>query len=93
MTKEELVKKVAEKSGISENEALAVINVFTDQIKERLSKGEKVNITGFGTFVLSERKAKTFINPKTGNSHDIPERVLPHFKPSGGFKKSFRQGS
>jgi len=91
MTKEELTKKVAEKSGISESEALTIINAFTDQIKEQLARGEKVTIAGFGTFVLSERKAKTFINPKTGNSHDIPQRVLPHFKPSGGFKKSFRK--
>jgi DNA-binding protein HU-beta len=91
MTKEELVKKVAEKSGIDENEALTIINAFTDQIKDQLSKGEKVSIAGFGTFVLSQRKAKTFVNPKTGTSHDIPDRVLPHFKASGDFKKNIRK--
>jgi DNA-binding protein HU-beta len=93
MTKEELTKKVSEKSGITESEALTIINAFTDQIKEQLSRGEKVTIGGFGTFVLSERKAKTFVNPKTGNSHDIPKRMLPQFKPAGNFKKSFRKES
>ena len=90
MTKEELISKVAAESGINEDESEIIINAFTDQIKEQLARGEKVTISGFGTFVLSHRKPKTFINPKTGEKHELPERKLPHFKAGSEFKKSIR---
>ena len=54
MTKEELIKAVAEKSGLSTTDVQSVINAFTEQIKKQLSKGEKVDISGFGTFILSK---------------------------------------
>ena len=91
MTKDELISKVAERSGISQQDAEAVINAFTEEIKQQLINGEKVTISGFGTFVLSQRKAKTFVNPKTGLKHDLPERNLPHFKADGDFKKNIRK--
>lgn len=91
MTKDELISNVAERSGISQQEAEAVINAFTGEIKQQLINGEKVTISGFGTFVLSERKAKTFVNPKTGEKHDIAERKLPHFRAGGDFKKNIRR--
>ena len=91
MTKEELISKVAERSGISLQEAESVINAFTEEIKQQLINGEKVTISGFGTFILSARKAKTFINPATGEKHDLPERKLPRFKAGGDFKKTIRK--
>ena len=90
MTKEQLISKVAAEANISEDEAQVIINAFTDQIKEQLIRGEKVTISGFGTFVLSHRKARTFVNPKTGEKHELPERKLPHFKAGAEFKKSIR---
>lgn len=80
MEKEELIKKVAEKAEISEDEAVKILDAFTASIKEGLSKGEKIAITGFGTFSLSKRKAQTFTNPKTQEVYDVPERVVPLFK-------------
>lgn len=90
MTKEELVSAVAVDSSISEEEALKIIDAFTKQIKEQLSHGEKVSIAGFGSFVISKRGAKTFVNPKNGQEFEIPERNLPHFKAGGEFKKSLK---
>lgn len=90
MTKEELVKATAEKSGIKESEAEKIINAFTEEIKKQLASGEKVTITGFGTFVLSKRGAKTFKNPTNGQNFNIPERSFPHFKPAGELKKTIR---
>lgn len=92
MTQEELISQIADKSGISEDEAQKIINAFTDEIKEQLRRGEKVTISGFGTFILSQHKAKSFINPKTGEKQEIPDRVFPHFKAGGDFKKSIRGG-
>ena len=91
MTKEELVTQVAGESKITKDEALKIIDAFTAQIKEQLSRGEKVNITGFGSFVISKRGPKIFTNPKTGQKTDLPERALPHFKAGVDFKKSLRK--
>jgi len=84
---------ISEQSGITTDEAEKVINVFTEQIKEELSNGGKVVIAGFGTFVLSKRGPKTFVNPKTGKATELPERALPHFKASTDFKKNLRNNS
>lgn len=54
MTKEELIVKIAKKARVSETDVAAVINTFIDQIKEKLDRGEKVEIPGFGSFVLSD---------------------------------------
>jgi len=91
MTKDELVAATAEKSGITLDEAAKIINAFTEEIKDQLIAGEKVTITGFGTFVLSKRGPKTFVNPKNGQKFDLPERNLPHFKASGDLKKAIRK--
>ena len=80
MEKTELIKEASSKSGVNEEEVGKILDSFTDSIKQGLVRGEKVTIAGFGTFSLSKRKAQTFLNPKTKQVHDIPERVLPHFK-------------
>lgn len=53
MTKEELIKALAQKSDITQEQAVAVVNIFTDEIKKELKDGKKVTIAGFGTFILS----------------------------------------
>jgi len=58
MTKEELIDQIASKADVSKEEVSIVINAFIDQIKEKLNKGEKVEIPGFGSFVLSETENK-----------------------------------
>lgn len=56
MTKEELIAKIAKEAKVAESDVAAVINAFIDQIKEKLDRGEKVEIPGFGSFVLSDEK-------------------------------------
>ena len=58
MIKEELVKKIAEKSGFPEGEVNQVVDAFTEQIKSQLAKGEKIKIDGFGSFVLTKHADK-----------------------------------
>lgn len=82
MEKDELVTQIAQKAEISEAEAKKILEAFTDTIKEGLARGQKVTITGFGTFSLSKRKGLKFVNPKTNAVHEVPERFMPHFKPA-----------
>lgn len=58
MTKEELIAKIAEDAKVAEADVAAVINAFIDQIKEKLDRGEKVEIPGFGSFILSDSEKK-----------------------------------
>ena len=91
MTKDELIAKVAQKSEISVKEAESIINAFTTEIKQQLVKGEKVTIPGFGAFMLSKRGPRTFVNPRNGQTSQLPERNLPHFKAGPLFKKNLRK--
>lgn len=90
MTKEELIAKVAQKSELSVKDAESIIDAFTTEIKTQLMQGEKVTIPGFGAFMLSKRRPKTFVNPKNGQSSQLPERNLPHFKAGPTFKKNLQ---
>ncbi len=85
MEKPELISAVAKETGIAEDEATKIIDAFVAEIKDGLSKGEKVTITGFGTFLLSRRRAKTFINPRTKQTHQIPEKMWPQFRAGSDF--------
>jgi len=87
MEQEELISEVAKESGTSEGETSKIIDAFIGTIKEGLTRGEKVTIAGFGTFSLAKRKAREFLNPKTRQIHNIPEKSLPFFKAGRDFKK------
>lgn len=87
MNKEELTKIAAEEAGVTEEEAAKIIEAFFETIKEGLLKGERVLIAGFGTFSLSKRKEREFVNPKTRKIQTIKERILPFFKADRNFKK------
>ena len=64
--KNQLAQKLAEKMAVSKKQAGEWIDAFTDEITKVLRTGEKVNITGFGIFKVSDRKAREGINPRTG---------------------------
>lgn len=80
MEKEALIFQVSQRAGVSEEEVIKIFDAFISSIKESLKKGEKITITGFGTFSLAKRKAQKFLNPKNNQAYEIPERLHPHFK-------------
>lgn len=86
MEKPELILEVSKNTGISEDSTTKIVDAFVQTIKEGLLRGEKVTISGFGTFSLSKHKAKIFVNPKTQKTHNIPEKFLPQFKAGSSFK-------
>ncbi|KKS14300.1 DNA-binding protein [Candidatus Daviesbacteria bacterium RIFOXYD1_FULL_41_10] len=79
MTKHELIEKVARKSYLTKRGAADAVNFTFDLIRDSLLRGEKVVITGFGTFLIRSRAARRGRNPQTGEVIQIPGKKLPGF--------------
>jgi integration host factor subunit beta len=81
MTRSELIEKVAERlDGFTLKQTEIIVETFFDSIKEALSKGEKVELRGFGNFRLKTRQPRKARNPKTGEAVDVPEKRVVYFK-------------
>ena len=86
MNKTELVAAIADKAGLTKKDAEEVVNAFTDTVTKALTKGDKVQLVGFGTFEVSKRGARTGRNPQTGETMKIAAAKAPKFKPGKAFK-------
>jgi DNA-binding protein HU-beta len=86
MTKADIVDIVAQGTGLTKIETAAVIEGFLATIAHALKKGDRIEIRGFGTFFIRERKEKHTANPRTGQIMHIPHRIVPDFKPSPQLK-------
>ncbi len=86
MNKTELIAKVAETQEMTKADAAKAVNASLDAISTTLAAGEKVQIIGFGTFEVRERKARTGRNPATGASIKIKASKAPAFKPGKALK-------
>ena len=87
MNKTELVASVAEKSGLTKKDSEKAVNAVLAAITESMENGEKVQLVGFGTFEVRERKARKAQNPQTKEEITIPATKAPSFK----FGKSFKE--
>ena len=87
MKKEELLKKVAEKSKVRAEVAKRVIRSLIKTIGDAIQAGEKVTLTGMGTFRIKNRKPKPARNLQTGETVQLPEGKKISFKPSLSFKR------
>ncbi|SMO68272.1 bacterial nucleoid protein Hbs [Balnearium lithotrophicum] len=88
MTKSELVAAIAEKAGIRKKDAEAALNAFIQVVEEALKKGDKIEIRGFGTFLMKERAPRVARNPKTGEKVEVPAKLVPAFKPGKDLKEA-----
>jgi len=79
INKDALVDAIAKKNDISKKDVETVINDLTDEITKSIKDGNKVTITGFGTFRLSKRAAREGINPQTKARIQIPAMNVPKF--------------
>ena len=86
MTKQELVEKMAAKSGLTKADSERALNAFQEVVSEELSKGGKVTMTGFGTFATSKRAAREGRNPRTGEPVKIAARNAVTFKAGSALK-------
>jgi integration host factor subunit beta len=80
MNKAELITKVSEKEKIPLKVARTVVDLFFDEMMESLKKRERIEIRGFGSFVVRHYGAYKGRNPKTGKIVDVPPKKLPFFK-------------
>jgi DNA-binding protein HU-beta len=80
MTKADLIESVASKVDLPRATAERAVNTMFDDIVEALKQGDKVNVSGFGTFSVSTRKARVGRNPKTGESIEIAASRAAKFK-------------
>ena len=86
MNKTEMIAALAEKTGLAKKEAEKALNAFTAIIEEELKKGEKVTLTGFGTFEARERAAREGVNPQTKEKITIAAAKAPAFKAGKALK-------
>jgi DNA-binding protein HU-beta len=87
MTKGELIASVGKEAKISKASAEKAINAFTNTVMKALKKGDKLALTGFGTFSVGKRRARTGRNPQTGKEIKIPATRVAKFK-AGNLLKS-----
>jgi len=80
MNKSELVSAIAEKAAITKKDSEKLVQAFVEVVTEELSKGGKVQLVGFGTFDVADRKAREGRNPQTGKPMTIPASKAPRFK-------------
>ena len=86
MNKTELVAAIAEQTELSKKDAEKALKAFTDIVADELKKGEKVQLVGFGTFLVSERAAREGRNPQTGETMKIAASKAPKFKAGKALK-------
>jgi len=91
MNKAELIEIISKEGKISNKTSEIVINALISAIKVALSKGEKVTITGLGTFLVSKRKERKGRNPQTGETITIPAGRLPKFRAGESLRQFVRQ--
>ena len=91
MNKAELVAAIAEKTELSKKDSEKALKAFIDVVTEELTKGEKIQLVGFGTFEVAERAAREGRNPQTGATMNIPVSKAPKFKAGKALKDTINK--
>lgn len=90
MKKGDLTQAIVKKVGLSKKQAEESLAAVLEEIEKTLARGEEVALTGFGKFVVVERKAREGVNPKTGEKISIPAQKVPKFKPGAILKSAVK---
>ena len=91
VTKADIVKLLADATGLSKTDIEAVVNGFLYNVIESIQNGDRVEIRGFGSFFAKERDARTVKNPRTNQVVSVDHRFVPVFRPAKFFKESVNQ--
>ncbi|MDP6419253.1 MAG: HU family DNA-binding protein [Candidatus Krumholzibacteria bacterium] len=87
MTKADLVEAISDRVSLSKKDTGIVVNLVLDSISDALSQGDKVELRGFGSFRVKERRGRKARNPRTGTTVMVPAKLIPFFKASNDLKK------
>ena len=90
MTKNQFVAAIAAKTGKSKAETGEMMDAIFDTITQTMVKGDSVNISGFGVFRVSRRKAREGINPRTGEKIQIAAKTAPKFRAGKTLKEAVK---
>ena len=89
MTRSDLVELLAERVGqFTHRDADAAVKTILDAMSDALARGHRIEIRGFGSFSVNRRPPRIGRNPRTGESVQIPERRVPHFKPGKALRQA-----
>lgn len=88
LNKGSLVSEVSKKTDIPPSSVARVVDVAIELVRQSVSKGERVILSGFGTFERVRRNARTGRNPRTKEAVGIPARSVPVFRPAPAFRES-----
>lgn len=88
MNKLEFIRKLAEKTGFTQKDTEKFFNAHNETIMQTLSDGEKIQVIGFGSYEVHDRKAREGRDPRTGATVSIPAKRVPVFKPGKLFKEA-----
>ena len=91
MNKSELIEKLAERSGLNVMQAEEIVNLIYRKMRDALIGGGRIEIRGFGSFVVKEYQAYQGRNPKTGEKIAVPPKKLPFFKVGKELKERIDQ--
>ena len=86
MTKADLVEEISQHTGVSKNHTAIIVDHLLDAVCRALSEGRHIEIRGFGTFKVRERRARRARNPRSGSEVMVPAKLVPVFKPSKELK-------
>lgn len=91
MTKADMIKIICEKMGLAVKESTEIVDRVFGIIKETLEGGEKIKISGFGNFVVRQKRPRKGRNPQTGEEMGISGRKVVTFKPSNVLRKALNR--
>lgn len=90
MTKQELIETLAGETQMTKRQVETVLSSFVSIVGRTIKNGQKVSVTGFGTFDLGKRAARRGVNPQTGAEIQIPEMPMPRFRAGKRLKEIVR---
>jgi integration host factor subunit beta len=86
MTKADLVEEISRATGLNKKDTSIIVNEVINNICRALAEGDKVELRGFGSFKVKERRARQARNPRTGAGVFVPAKLVPYFKASNELK-------
>lgn len=91
MNKSQLAEAAADRAGLSKSDMTKALDALLESIQSALQDGEKISLTGFGTFEVRDRAARTARNPQTGEEMQVAASKAPAFKAGKGFKDAINK--
>ena len=88
--KSDIADAIAEKTGLTKKDAQSALNAFVEAVTESLQRGERVQLTGFGTFETRDRKERKGKNLQTGETITIPATTVPAFRSGRALKDAVK---